>query len=135
MNLKSNLLTLGLLFLCAPFFAQDFISVSGVVLNKKNNQPLYGALVRFDQTSYGSNTNADGGFNFSAPSGKYTLVVNLLSYNEIRKEINLIGPISLKIELEENTEDLNLVVVSAGRYEQNIGEVTVSMEVIQPKLL
>jgi iron complex outermembrane receptor protein len=41
----------------------------------------------------------------------------------------------LKIELEENTEDLNLVVVSAGRYEQNIGEVTVSMEVIQPKLL
>ncbi|MFN5093241.1 MAG: TonB-dependent receptor [Bacteroidota bacterium] len=135
MNLKSNLLTLGLLFLCASFFAQDFISVSGVVLNKKNNQPLYGALVRFDQTSYGSNTNADGGFNFSAPSGKYTLVVNLLSYNEIRKEINLIGPISLKIELEENTEDLNLVVVSAGRYEQNIGEVTVSMEVIQPKLL
>jgi iron complex outermembrane receptor protein len=135
MNLKSNLLTLGLLLLCAPFFAQDFISVSGVVLNKKNNQPLYGALVRFDQTSYGSNTNADGGFNFSAPSGKYTLVVNLLSYNEIRKEINLNGPISLKIELEENTEDLNLVVVSAGRYEQNIGEVTVSMEVIQPKLL
>ncbi|MFN4885496.1 MAG: TonB-dependent receptor [Bacteroidota bacterium] len=135
MNLKSNLLTLGLMFLCASFFAQDFISVSGVVLNKKNNQPLYGALVRFDQTSYGSNTNADGGFNFSAPSGKYTLVVNLLSYNEIRKEINLIGPISLKIELEENTEDLNLVVVSAGRYEQNIGEVTVSMEVIQPKLL
>jgi outer membrane cobalamin receptor len=123
------------MFLCASFFAQDFISVSGVVLNKKNNQPLYGALVRFDQTSYGSNTNADGGFNFSAPSGKYTLVVNLLSYNEIRKEINLIGPISLKIELEENTEDLNLVVVSAGRYEQNIGEVTVSMEVIQPKLL
>ncbi|MFM9422493.1 MAG: hypothetical protein RIR06_954 [Bacteroidota bacterium] len=135
MNLKSNLLTLGLLFLCASFFAQDIISVSGVVLNKKNNQPLYGALVRFDQTSYGSNTNADGGFNFSAPSGKYTLVVNLLSYNEIRKEINLNGPISLKIELEENTEDLNLVVVSAGRYEQNIGEVTVSMEVIQPKLL
>ncbi len=123
------------MFLCASFFAQDFISVSGVVLNKKNNQPLYGALVRFDQTSYGSNTNADGGFNFSAPSGKYTLVVNLLSYNEIRKEINLNGPISLKIELEENTEDLNLVVVSAGRYEQNIGEVTVSMEVIQPKLL
>ena len=135
MNLKSNLLTLGLLFLCASFFAQDFISVSGVVLNKKNNQPLYGALVRFDQTSYGSNTNADGGFNFSAPSGKYTLVVNLLSYNEIRKEINLNGPISLKIELEENTEDLNLVVVSAGRYEQNFGEVSVSMEVIQPKLL
>ncbi|MBM3447566.1 MAG: TonB-dependent receptor [Bacteroidetes bacterium] len=135
MNLKSNLLTLGLMFLCASFFAQDVISVSGVVLNKKNNQPLYGALVRFDQTSYGSNTNADGGFNFSAPSGKYTLVVNLLSYNEIRKEINLNGPISLKIELEENTEDLNLVVVSAGRYEQNIGEVTVSMEVIQPKLL
>ena len=135
MNLKSNLLTLGLLFLCASFFAQDVISVSGVVLNKKNNQPLYGALVRFDQTSYGSNTNADGGFNFSAPSGKYTLVINLLSYNEIRKEINLNGPISLKIELEENTEDLNLVVVSAGRYEQNIGEVTVSMEVIQPKLL
>ena len=123
------------MFLCASFFAQDVISVSGVVLNKKNNQPLYGALVRFDQTSYGSNTNADGGFNFSAPSGKYTLVVNLLSYNEIRKEINLNGPISLKIELEENTEDLNLVVVSAGRYEQNIGEVTVSMEVIQPKLL
>jgi outer membrane receptor protein involved in Fe transport len=135
MNLKSNLLTLGLFLLCASIFAQDFISVSGVVQNKKNNQPLYGALVRFDQTSYGSNTNADGGFNFSAPSGKYTLVVNLLSYNEIRKEINLNGPISLKIELEENTEDLNLVVVSAGRYEQNIGEVTVSMEVIQPKLL
>lgn len=140
MNLKPILLALWANLVCLAVFSQVTHPVRGVVKNQKNDQPLSGVLVRLqspntEENLYGSTTLNDGSFEFSAPPGEFILKLDLIGYNPFQKKVTISTINQFEFYLEENTGSLNLVVVSAGRYEQNIGEVTVSMEVIQPKLI
>jgi outer membrane receptor protein involved in Fe transport len=136
MNLKQNLLTLLGLLLCLTSWAQaGTVKFSGKVIDAQSQKPLGAVLVYFENTSYGMSSTPEGTFSIEAPVGTYTLVAAYLTHQTFRKEITLSTNQELNIELMSNDNQMNLVVVSAGRYEQNIGEVTVSMEVIQPKLI
>lgn len=136
MNLKQNLLTLLGLLLCLSSWAQPGPStLSGKIVDSKTKNPIGGVLVYLENTSHGATSNPEGIFRFEAPYGNFTLIAAFLTYNTFRKEINFKNDLEVNIEMVSNDAQMNLVVVSAGRYEQNIGEVTVSMEVIQPKLI
>lgn len=136
MNLKQNLLTLLGLLLCLSSWAQTgTVKLSGKVIDAQSQKPLGAVLVYFENTSYGMSSTPDGTFSIEAPVGNYTLIAAYLTHQTFKKEISLSGNQEFNIELVSNNSQMNLVVVSAGRYEQNIGEVTVSMEVIQPKLI
>jgi iron complex outermembrane receptor protein len=136
MNLKQNLLTLLGLLLCLSTWAQTgTIKFSGKVIDSQTQKPLGAVLVYFENTSYGMSSTPDGEFTIEAPAGNYTLLAAYLTHQTFKKEISLTSNQVFNIELVSNDAQMNLVVVSAGRYEQNIGEVTVSMEVIQPKLI
>ena len=54
----------------------------------------------------------------------------LKTFNIAKNEI-----LNLNIALSSTSEELNTIVVSAGRFEQKIEEITVSMEVIKPSLI
>ena len=136
MNLKQNLLTLLGLLLCLTSWAQaGTVKFSGKVIDAQTQKPLGAVLVYFENTSYGMSSTPDGTFSIEAPVGNYTLIAAYLTHQTFKKEISLTGNQEFNFELNANEGQMNLVVVSAGRYEQNIGEVTVSMEVIQPKLI
>lgn len=136
MNLKQNLLTLLGLLLCLTSWAQaGTVKFSGKVIDAQSQKPLGAVLVYFENTSYGMSSTPDGTFSIEAPVGNYTLIAAYLTHQTFKKEISLTGNQEFNFELNSNEGQMNLVVISAGRYEQNIGEVTVSMEVIQPKLI
>ena len=136
MNLKQNLLTLlGFLFCLLSWAQTGTVKFSGKVIDSQTQKPLGAVLVYFENTSYGMSSTPDGEFSIEAPTGNYTLLAAYLTHQTFKKEISLTGDQEFNIELVSNDNQMNLVVVSAGRYEQNIGEVTVSMEVIQPKLI
>jgi iron complex outermembrane receptor protein len=136
MNLKQNLLTLLGLFLCLSSWAQaGTVKLSGKIIDSQSQKPLGAVLVYFENTSYGISSTPEGAFSIEAPAGNYTLIAAYLTHQTFKKEIQLTGNQEFNIEMVSNDGQMNLVVVSAGRYEQNIGEVTVSMEVIQPKLI
>jgi outer membrane receptor protein involved in Fe transport len=136
MNLKQNLLTLLGLLLCVTTWAQaGTIKFSGKITDSQTQKPLGAVLVYFENTSYGMSSTPEGNFSIEAPAGNYTLIAAYLTHQTFKKEISLTANQEFNIELMSNDNQMNLVVVSAGRYEQNIGEVTVSMEVIQPKLI
>jgi outer membrane receptor protein involved in Fe transport len=136
MNLKQNLLTLLGLLLCLSSWAQSgTVKFSGKVIDSQSQKPLGAVLVYFENTSYGISSTPEGTFSIEAPAGNYTLIAAYLTHQTFKKEIRLTGNQEFNIEMVSNDGQMNLVVVSAGRYEQNIGEVTVSMEVIQPKLI
>ncbi|MFM2227771.1 MAG: hypothetical protein RL664_1114 [Bacteroidota bacterium] len=125
MNLKQNLLTLlGLLFCLTSWAQTGTVKFSGKVIDAQSQKPLGAVLVYFENTSYGMSS-----------IGNYTLIAAYLTHQTFKKEISLTGNQEFNFELNSNDGQMNLVVISAGRYEQNIGEVTVSMEVIQPKLI
>ena len=136
MNLKQNLLTLlGLLLFLSSWAQNGTVKLSGKVIDAQSQKPLGAVLVYFENTSYGMSSTPDGEFSIEAPAGNYTLLAAYLTHQTFKKEISLTSNQEFNIELVSNDAQMNLVVVSAGRYEQNIGEVTVSMEVIQPKLI
>jgi iron complex outermembrane receptor protein len=136
MNLKQNLLTLlGLLFCLTSWAQAGTVKFSGKVIDAQSQKPLGAVLVYFENTSYGMSSTPDGTFSIEAPVGNYTLIAAYLTHQTFKKEISLTGNQEFNFELNSNEGQMNLVVISAGRYEQNIGEVTVSMEVIQPKLI
>ena len=136
MNLKQNLLTLlGLLFCLTSWAQAGNVKFSGKITDSQTQKPLGAVLVYFENTSYGMSSTPEGTFSIEAPAGNYTLIAAYLTHQTFKKEISLTGNQEFNIEMVFNDGQMNLVVVSAGRYEQNIGEITVSMEVIQPKLI
>ena len=117
MNLKQNLLTLLGLLLCLSSWAQtETVKFTGKVTDSQTQKPLGAVLVYFENTSYGMSSTPEGNFSIDAPAGNYTLIAAYLTHNTFKKEINLSANQEFNIELMSNDNQMNLVVVSAGRY-------------------
>ncbi len=114
--------------------AQTTHTFSGLILDAEDDLPLIGAQV---QTSDGKGTAADidGKFSLNLLAGTHTITLTMIGYEDEQISIALTENVSQTFRLKSKMELLNQVVISAGRYEQNVAEVTVSMEVLKPELL
>ncbi len=131
---KLSLLTLFFLYSCASLFAQN-ISVRGTVTDASSNELLVGAVLRFGKDKV-AGTNLDGNFSISLPEGRYLLNIHLIGYKPWADSVSINAQtIPFKFKLQKSVQELDQVVVSAGKYEQKISEITVSMDVIKPKLV
>ncbi len=129
-----KILVLACSFFCTnSFFAQSYIK--GKVSEKSSKETLPGAVVIFG--NHNTVTNIDGNFFLNVPAGKHVFFTSLIGYRTYKKEIECKenDTLSLSIEMEPSNKVLDEVVVSAGKYEQKLSDVTVSMEVIKPELL
>ena len=135
-----NKFTLVWLLLIALFHSnlkgQDNSAViKGKITDAQNSEPLVGAIISLN-TNHGSQSNIDGDYRLALKPGKYQLTCQLVGYQKITKNIQVKEGDSLQMNFElKNESALDEVVISAGRYEQKIGEITVSMEVIKPALI
>ena len=77
------------LFLFAGIYAnaQQF-TVSGTVFDE-NNQPLEGATVKLNNSTFGTTTDGSGKYQLSLTSGNYVLEAQFLGYATTTKEISL----------------------------------------------
>ena len=113
-------------------------TVKGVVYDRNSQETLIGASVRLiDDITIGSSTDYDGHFSFVVPEGEQKIVC---SYTGMRADtLSIIitkGQIAYhEFSLEMISEELGTVVVSAGKFEQKLEELTVSMNVIKPSLI
>ena len=103
-------------------FAQDLISVEGIVKDNKQNIPaatvlLYSSLDSALVSS--AMTNENGQYNFKIKSGNYYIVATSMGYNKVNtKPIKLNGEKSYSVPsilLTETANNLNEVVVTAAR--------------------
>ncbi len=112
-------------------------SIYGKVTDKNSGEPLIGAVV-FVSDQYNINTDVQGEYSLDLPSGTYNISVSFVGYKTlIEKNIALQSDSKkeLNFMLEENNELLQTAVISAGKFEQKIEELTVSMEVLKPDLI
>lgn len=79
----------------------------------------------------------DGNYILSLRPGKYNVEAAFVGYNTSQMiiSINADNEIEWNFVLSSDDDELEIVVISAGKFEQDLGEVTVSMEVIKPRLL
>lgn len=111
------------------------VVVKGIVTDKTSKESLPGVIISCANKNTLSDTT--GAFSLSLPAGKNTLSATLVGYSPYSKIITLTekDTLSLTIEIEASNKALDEVVISAGKYEQKLSEVTVSMEVIKTDLL
>lgn len=109
--------------------------VKGKVSEKETKEVVFGALVLLNAKNAGT-TGMDGDFIIQAKPGTYTLEISMIGLSPYKQTLTLLAGDTLIVnaELLPGKALLDEVVISAGRYEQKLSDVTVSMEVIKPSL-
>lgn len=135
--MKKPFLFIFILFASAILYAQNTATIKGTVVDAKTKETMVGVNIVVDDTT-GVSTDVFGNFMLNLTHGKHKLEFRFIGYSsDIRQIIIAKGTETRKliVELVPEQKILNEVVVSAGRHEQNMAEVTVSMGLIKPKLL
>jgi len=111
-------------------------SISGTITDANNNEELIGANIILENGG-GTSTDVFGKYTLNTKTGTQKVIFKYIGYKDIVKDITLIEGENktINIALKSSSEQLSTVVVSAGRFEQKIEEITVSMEVIKPTLI
>lgn len=116
------ILFLFLLVSTVKLLAQDGKhTISGTVKDQQSGETLIGVTIRVqDLPSTGTVTNEYGYYSLTLPEGDYTIIFNYVGYQAQRKKINLDTSTKLNIALEEVTQQLNEVVVTSSRQDENV---------------
>ena len=110
--------------------------IEGFVRDASDGKSIPGVNV-FDENNKGTTTDIDGYYKLSLNSGEHTLSYSFVGYKTFTKSVNIESGATKKIDVKLllEAELLDVVVVSAGKFEQSLSDITVSMEVIKPKLI
>jgi iron complex outermembrane receptor protein len=111
----------------------ELIEVSGTILDSAQMKGIPEALVFTEKN--GVKTKLDGSFAIQVPKNTRQLRVELIGYFSKAISLDLSKNHHLgNILLSSKDLQMGFLVVSASKHEQRLEEVTVSMEIIQPKL-
>jgi CarboxypepD_reg-like domain/TonB-dependent Receptor Plug Domain len=110
-----KLFTLLTILISLSTFGQNILN--GIITDEKNN-PIAGANIYLDGTYDGVNTDSIGKFSFeTSTAGTQTLVISFLTYETIKKQINVDDFKNKTIKLRESVNSLDAVVITAGTFE------------------
>ena len=126
----------ALLFIVLSSFHVNAQNVYGIITDEKSNEPLlFVNIVGPNRT--GTTSLGDGTYALELPVGESQLTFSYIGYQtEVFKVSITEGEdYKLDVELTEQTNTLETVVLSAGKFEQRIEETTVSIEVLKPTLI
>lgn len=135
MLMKPIFCTLAITLLFFQFTFAQTATLKGTVTESPSNDPLISVTVRVNTS--GTITDFDGKYQLELEPGKYNVEFSYIGYNTIRKVVELSpGEVRvLDVQLTEGATLLEVATVTSGKYEKPLGEVTVSLEVIQPRLI
>lgn len=127
-------LTFLLLLSFITAFAQN-ATLKGVVTDIRTGEKLPGVTVRVGAS--GAATDVDGMYALSLAPGAYTAVFSFVGYESRTQDIRLGAGEMLELNIQMGDADnlLQTATVTSGKFEKPLGEVTVSLEVLKPRLL
>lgn len=127
-----------LLFLMIfPFVAlAQNATIKGHITDTKTKESLPGVNVTISQTQ-GVTTDQNGNFVIQVNPGKVKLNYSFIGFTTLTKTYDLKAGdvITDNVTMTEESLVIEGVVVSAGKFEQKISDVTVSMAVLKPEML
>lgn len=117
--------------LLSTSFSQN--TLEGTVYDAATKEPIIGASL-YVPGGTGTITNVNGKYQLELSNEAKIIVCSFIGYiSDTIKVSEVQSPHD--IYLTENSEELKTVVVAAGKYEQDLEKVTVSMTVIKPDLI
>ena len=132
---KAIITTFFLLSVSAIALGQQAI-IKGGIKDAKTNEVLIGVNI-FATTEYGAVSDLDGNYKIELAAGEYKIQVSYIGYEAIAQKVILKEgeTKTLDFNLRESAKQLDLVTVSGSKYERNLSEETVSIEVLKSGLL
>ena len=115
---------------------QETGCLKGKIKENINHETIPGTVISVSNGN-AATTDINGNYFIRLPIGWYKINITALGYQKIIREIEIKTNDTLVVDVEMETVNqvLNEVVISAGKFEQKLSDVTVSMEVIKPGLL
>jgi iron complex outermembrane receptor protein len=112
-------------------------TVRGTVYDETDKEYLFGAVVVIKKLQIGTNTNENGEYELKLSPGTYLIEANYVGCDPFSKSITITEgqEIKLNIKLKHSAHQLETIVISAGKHEQKLEEVVVSMEVLKPSYI
>ncbi|MCB0765657.1 MAG: TonB-dependent receptor [Flavobacteriales bacterium] len=116
-------------------YAQEVV-LKGKVTDEKSGEPLIGVNVTYAPGKGGA-TDVNGDYSFSLPIGPQTITYSFVGYVTQTRALDLPQGASVTndVRMSPSATQLDMVVISAGKFEQRVGEVTQSLSVIKPELI
>ena len=121
---------LSLLLFLFPFFI--FSQVTGTVIEKVSKDPVYGAKIRAS-TGEKVLTDVDGKFTLMPSLYPTTLIISAQTL--LNDTIVVTASGNIPIILSSAVQEIKTVVVTSGRRDQDIEDVSISMEILKPELI
>jgi iron complex outermembrane receptor protein len=111
------------------------VTIKGKVTDISSGEPLIGVTVKAGNA--GTATDYNGAWSLTLQPGTYDISFNFVGFESKTQSIRLTSqqPADLNIQLGDANNLLQQATVTAGKYEKPLGEVTVSLDVIKPKLI
>ena len=124
------------LFISSLFANAQQGIIKGQVSNGKNNETLPGVNIILDEKT-GVNSDVNGAYEIKVNPGKVKLTYKFIGFTTVVKtyDIKPGKEVLADVEMFEESMLIEGVVVSAGKFEQKISDVTVSMSVMKPKMI
>lgn len=118
------------------FFAQGNGIIKGKISDYSTKEALPGAIISLGKGK-GTASDFNGFYQISTMAGRYLLECSLTGYKvqKIEAEVSENDTLEINFVLTDANTLLDEVVVSAGKFEQKLSDVTISMEVIKPALI
>jgi len=110
--------------------------VSGKVSDSVSGELLPGVNVMADGKT-GVYSDDNGSYSIELPAGKHELIFSFIGYKTLKKQITVTKgqQETLDIKLAGKAVDLDMAVITAGKFEQQLSDVTVSMSVMKPAFI
>ena len=109
-------------------------TLTGVITDGFTREPLIGVTILNTADNSGTVTDFDGAYSLEVNSLPATIKFSYVGYQTEEKVFKTI-PAVFNMAMQADNEVLDEVVVTAGRFEQRMTDVTVSIEVVKPQAL
>ncbi|WP_200977542.1 TonB-dependent receptor [Echinicola sp. 20G] len=132
--MKKILLVMVFVGLGQLLMAQTNGTISGFVQDETGN-PIPFASVILNGTSFGAATGEEGKYQFTAPSGSYTLTISAVGFTAIDRKITVRGGQLTNVplvELKATEEELSTVTVTGARSEYKVDKPSNSLRLNTP---
>ncbi|MCK4991968.1 MAG: TonB-dependent receptor plug domain-containing protein, partial [Bacteroidales bacterium] len=117
-------------------FGQDRGAVRGLVRDAESGEPMVAVNISANRQT-GTISDQNGEYSLNLDAGNHVIEFYYVGYKGIIRKVNVDAGVTTRLDIlmTISRKMLDEVVVSAGKYEQKLSDVTVSLEVINPHQL
>lgn len=109
-------------------YAQNSFVLRGIVKDVTTGEGLPGVSIFEESTKNGTTTNENGYYSLELKKGEYQLIFSFIGYEKFIKTVNITKDTKLNVELSPSTSQLENVVVSAEKPDENVTSTEVSIK-------